>query len=56
MLAGVRARSDYEELHAPVARRAYAVLDALYGDHSVQAPARTVAATPQWLDDTTMMR
>jgi eukaryotic-like serine/threonine-protein kinase len=56
VLAGVRARRDFEELRAPVARRADAVLDALYGDHPVQAPARTQAATPQWLDETTLMR
>ncbi len=50
LLAAVRADARYAELRAPVARRADAVFDALYGDHPVQVPDRTRVERPTRLD------
>ena len=42
LLVGLRADPRYPPLHAKVAGRAHAVLDALYGDHAHRATADTM--------------
>ncbi len=56
-LAGFRARQGFPFVRAEVKRRADAILDAMYGDHPVRAPARTeVSAGPTQFEAGTRFR